>query len=236
MHGKQRRKMMMAIKRQQRRALWNSILVATSMPFFAAYGDKENPFSRDNLILTGSLVGWMLGDEIIDKVVGGKGGKGRNRMWSRGSDAWSYIAPAGNALTVWYLLKDRQHTRFLTGRQQIQFTIGAVPDPAGGGGMIVSTTYNNGSNAIPLEVAADYVTDFANLAGQNSIRAVATLVSGAGTGSPEIVGVTAVVAKNEAGAAVLRITPTFRTAPAEANVGTYSFEVAWVVDTKDPTA
>jgi hypothetical protein len=107
------------IRHQARRNLWNNILIASSLPFFAAYGDVNNPFSRDNLILTASLVGWMVGDEVIDRFTRGGGKNSNNRLWRRGTNTWSYIAPVGNALTVWALLKDRQHERYLTGISKV---------------------------------------------------------------------------------------------------------------------
>ena len=55
----------MAISARQR-SIMNSVLLATSAPFFVAYGDRESPFAKNNLILTGSLLGFMLADEALD--------------------------------------------------------------------------------------------------------------------------------------------------------------------------
>jgi hypothetical protein len=105
-HGK---RIMRALKQQRQRSIWNGVLLATSAPFFAAYGDRAKPFSKNNLILTGSLLGWMLGDELIDQFTG-KGGALKG-----GANYWSYLAPIGNGATAYFLLDDKQHERFISG-------------------------------------------------------------------------------------------------------------------------
>lgn len=105
-HGKG---MMAQLKRQRQRQMWNNVLLATSAPFFAAYGERGNPFSYNNLVLTGSLMFWMLGDEAID-MIGSK-----SSIAKGGANWWSYLAFAGNAGTSYWLLKDRQHERFISG-------------------------------------------------------------------------------------------------------------------------
>jgi len=158
-HDKHRRATMRALKNQQRRALWNSVLIASAMPFFAAYGDEADPFSRNNLILTGSLAGWLMGDEVIDAVVGrGRGGK-RGRVWRQGTNLWSYLAPVGNALTVYYLLNDKQHTRFITGLEP-------------------SVGTSDLTVKLSDKIAEGYREKFN---GFSNVRVVATVVEGSGT-------------------------------------------------------
>jgi len=107
-----------ALAHTQRRALWNSVLLASGLPFFAAYGDVADPFSRDNLTLTGSLAGWLLADEILDGLIG-RGTK-PDGLWRSGTNLLSYLAPVGNGLTAYGLLDEHQHTRFLTGITRIR--------------------------------------------------------------------------------------------------------------------
>jgi hypothetical protein len=156
-NAKRGRGAMAMVKQQGRRSVWNSILLATGAPFFAAFGDRAKPFSHDNLVLTASLAGWMLGDEIMDKAVRGRDRESRRsrKTMRRGADLWSYVAPVGNAATAWFLLKDRQQTRFLSG-------VASVP--------IGST-----AAVVPLDdIASKYEKEFAK---RTDVRAVATIVS-----------------------------------------------------------
>jgi hypothetical protein len=153
--AKRGRRAMAMVKQQGRRSVWNSILLATGAPFFAAFGDRANPFSRDNLVLTASLAGWMLGDEIVDKAVRGRDRESRRtrKTVQRGADLWSYVAPVGNAATAWFLLKDRQQTRFLSGVSPV--AIGST------------------ATVVPLDdIAKKYEKDFAK---RTDVRAVATI-------------------------------------------------------------
>ena len=109
-HGK---RIMRAIKQQRQRSIWNGVLLATSAPFFAAYGDRARPFSKNNLILTGSLLGWMVGDELIDQF------SGKSGALKSGAGVWSYLAPIGNGATAYFLLDGKQHERFITGTNDV---------------------------------------------------------------------------------------------------------------------
>ena len=93
--------------------MWNSVLLATAAPFFAAYGERSRPFSRNNLILTGSLLAWLVVDEIVDAFAGRSGAL-------RGvASLWSYLAPIGNGATAFFLLDNQQHERFVSGVTEI---------------------------------------------------------------------------------------------------------------------
>ena len=109
MLDKHRRRMVREIRRQRQRSLMNSVLLATAAPFFVAYGDREGPFEKDNLILTGSLLGFMLTDELIDWMSPKPGMMQNVAQW------WSYLAPIGNGALVYWLLGDKQHERFIVG-------------------------------------------------------------------------------------------------------------------------
>ena len=54
MHGK---RMMAMLRRQRQRSIMNSVTIASSLPFWAAFGKKDDPFATNNLILGGSLLG-----------------------------------------------------------------------------------------------------------------------------------------------------------------------------------
>jgi len=105
-HG---RRMMAMLRRQRQRSIMNSVTIASSLPFWAAYGKKDDPFATDNLILGGSLLGWLVGDELIDQF------SGKSGVAKTGANWWSWLAPIGNGATVYFLLKDKQHKRFVGG-------------------------------------------------------------------------------------------------------------------------
>ncbi len=107
--GRHDKRMMRALKRHRQRSLWNNVLLATSAPFFSAYGETGNPFAKNNLILTGSLLGWLFGDEVIDQF------SGKSSFLKGGANLWSYLAFAGNGATSYFLLRNKQHERFVSG-------------------------------------------------------------------------------------------------------------------------
>jgi hypothetical protein len=161
------------LQHRQQRSLWNSVLIASSIPMFAAYGDRAygdnaNPFTKKNLILTGSLAGWLFADDIMDRVLarGGKVGK----TWRRGSNIWNILAPFGNAATVYFFMKDLQHERFVTG--------------------VTTVVYGTPTEVKLLErIGEDYHSDFKKI---TSPRAVATIRTLLGDGA-DSTGVTAAV-------------------------------------------
>ena len=123
MHGK---RMMAMLRRQRQRSIMNSVTIASSLPFWAAYGKKDDPFATNNLILGGSLLGWLVGDELIDQF------SGKSGVAKTGANWWSWLAPIGNGATVFFLLKDKQHERFIGG-------VTDVNDVAVAGGVLDSS-------------------------------------------------------------------------------------------------
>lgn len=105
-HGK---RMMAMVKRQRQRSILNSVLIASSLPLYAAYGDREKPHAKNNLILTGSLIGWMMADEIADQF------SSKSGFVKGGANIWSWAAPVGNIATSYFFLNDKQHERFISG-------------------------------------------------------------------------------------------------------------------------
>lgn len=158
-HG---RRTLRLIKRQRQRQLLNNVLIATALPMYSAYGRREL-FAKNNLILTGALGGFLLGDEMIDQFTGkGKGGK----TWSGIANLWSWAAPVAYPLAAHYLLKDTQNERFVTGFKEVALSSGS------------------GSEEVTLAIADDAAADFAKL---KAVPAVATVVSGEGQVAASVV-------------------------------------------------
>jgi hypothetical protein len=140
------------IKRVRYQLLMNDVLLASALPFFAAYGKQGSPFDKRNLALTGVLGGWLLGDELIGMATGmGKSSKAMDRL----STTWSTLAPIGNGLTDFLLYRNTQNTRFLTG----------------------VTTIEAGKKTVTVNVpiASSSSADFAKL---TDVPVVATVLSG----------------------------------------------------------
>ncbi len=200
--GKQHKRMMRMLRRQRQRALWNNILLTTAMPIFAAYGDRSSPLSPTNLKLTGSLAGWLVGDELLDSYMRSPGKAGRTT--STIANTLSYVAPIGNAATAYLLLKDRQHERFVTGTA----TFGEIE--ASKPGTLEITNFGLAKKTVDGD-------EFAKLeAGR--IAAVATVVSG---GDPDRV-LTAQVANG-------KLILTLASGTSKVTSGT---KVAYMIDTR----
>jgi hypothetical protein len=110
--GKQGRQIMAQLKRQRQRQIWNNITLASSLPFWAAFGDRQL-FGRNNLTLGISTLGWLLGDELVDSF------RSKSSVVKGGANLWSYVAPVGNGATVFFLLRNRQHQRFISGVSEL---------------------------------------------------------------------------------------------------------------------
>jgi hypothetical protein len=153
------------LKRQRTRSLWNSILLASSAPLFAAYGDRNNPLSRNNLILTGSLLGFLGGDEVIDWATR------RTRMRKFGgtvANIWSYLAPVANGALAYWLLDDKIHDRFKAG--------------------VDTVAKKDGTILVPLTIPKGSQADFLKLVtAEISPPVVATLVDAKGEVSAKVV-------------------------------------------------
>jgi hypothetical protein len=118
-HGKV---MMRQLKLQRQRATWNNILIASSLPFFAAYGTTAKPFAKNNVILTANVLGWLLLDDFVDSF------RSKSTTLRGGANIWSYLAPVGNGATAFFLLDKKQHERFLTGFNPVTAATGATVD------------------------------------------------------------------------------------------------------------
>ena len=118
--GKHGKRMMQLLKRQRQRSLLNTATLALAMPMYAAYGDRQDPLGYNNKVLTASLGGWLLADELVD-MVGSK-----SSLVKGGANLWSWIAPVGNVATAAFFLKDRQHERFVSGVSNVTGRSGRV--------------------------------------------------------------------------------------------------------------
>ena len=201
--AKQQKRIMRMLRRQRRRSVWNNNLLTTAMPIFSAYGDRTNPLSRTNLILTGSLATWLLGDELLDQYMRSPGKAGRTT--SNIANVWSYVAPVGNAATAYLLLKDVQHDRFVTG-------VATLPAIAAGVTGSVAVTDPQ------LGIGTKTFTEVFSKQPAGKISAVATVLSG---GAPDRV-VSAQVANG-----TLTIT-----LGSGANAVPDGTKVAWMIDTQ----
>ncbi|MBT8341962.1 MAG: hypothetical protein HKP58_04860 [Desulfatitalea sp.] len=119
---KQDRKMLGQIRRQQRRSTWNTVLAASAIPLFAAYGDRAygdnaSPFTKKNLFIAGSTTLFLAADDIIDRYVA-RGGK----KWRKGTGIWNIAAPFANWGLVYAFMRNRQHERFVTGVEHVTGT------------------------------------------------------------------------------------------------------------------
>ena len=102
-----------SVARLGRRDLWDKLLVLSSLPLFAAYGQSGAPLNANNVALLLTLLVFLVGDQIVDALFG-SGDKSPYPV--RDADAWTYLAPAANLLAGWWLLSDRQNERFVAGR------------------------------------------------------------------------------------------------------------------------
>jgi hypothetical protein len=111
---KHSKRMVRILKRERRRAMMNNVLLATSAPFFLAYGDRDTPFTVDNGIIAGSTLFWLLGDDVISSL-------STNKSSMQGlSSLWSYAAPIANGGGLYWWFRNKQNQRFVAG-------ISAVP-------------------------------------------------------------------------------------------------------------
>jgi hypothetical protein len=216
------------LRRLRRRELWDKILLATSLPLFAAYGERRNPLGSNNLTLVFLLLIWLVGDQVVEAVFGTDSGKSKYALAD--ADAWSYLAPIGNVLAAWWLLGDRQHKRFVTGVTTITLE---KKEPQVGSG----TVFYRYHATVDLsgEIGKDHFADFATFSGVPVVATIASIrLSSDGVSvDPEI---EALRAKVEDG--VLKLS--FRAVPRNASLPMPSslgeLDIAWMVDTDNPSA
>lgn len=221
------------VRRMRRRDLWDKILIATSLPLFAAYGQRGRPFGANNLTLLISLLIWLVGDEVADTLFRSSE---KSPYPLRDTDAWSYIAPVGNLLAGWWLMSGLQHERFVAGFTREFIRDGPPTKTAAGDVQYVYVS------EVPLAnvVAAEHFEDFQTFRG---VPAVATIRTARLTvPDATIESVTATVNEvtpglltgGRPGVLVLRVTIVAPDPGIPIPSVVEALEVAWMVDTQDP--
>jgi len=224
------------VRRLMRRDFWDQIVVATSAPLFAAYGRKGNPFNADNTALTLSLLTWIAGDEVSEFLTGS--GKNLLPHALRDSDIWSYTAPFGNLLSGWWLMRNRQHRRFVAGfADKFQLQSGLPPLSTGKEGAVQEGAVYRLVARVDLSpfIAPDYLPDFETFSG---VPVVATVASATwADGAPPAGQIREFNAKVQQGELFLSVTVFVRRGvPSSTDASSLfsSLRVAWVVDTAEP--
>lgn len=153
------------VQKVERRGLWERIVLLSSEPLFAAYGQGRDPFATNNLTLWISLLVWLVGDELADWLTGEKTIQGGILA---DVDVWTYIAPFANVLTGWWLLSDAQQDRFVTGVTGEFQLERSERTPASPDNVDVYAVTVDLSDV----VAADFAAEFASYSGVPVVAAV----------------------------------------------------------------
>jgi hypothetical protein len=218
-----------SVERLRSLATWDTLLVASSLPLFAAFGQRRGPLASNNLTLALSLLVWLVGDEVAALL----SPPSPDGELLRQPDVWSYLSPALNVLTGWFLLHDGQHERFITG---LASDFKLLPTAPSG-----TTLAANRSRVhryvqqidLTARVAPDHAADFQTFA---NVPAVASLVratfphhppGGAGPGIE-------LTSRVEEGVLVLTIEVVERHPSSAISPTSGSFVVAWMVDSSEP--
>jgi hypothetical protein len=213
------------VRRLRRRDFWDKILLASSLPLFAAYGQRSSPFAANNLTLTLLLLIFLAGDSVVEALFGSEQ---KSKYAVADADAWSYLAPIGNVLGAWWLLSDRQHQRFVTGITTVRLEKKPPRDENG----VLLYRYRA---AVPLRdrIATDHFEDFKTFKG---VPAVATIgrvgfKPDARNLNPRVEPLEAKVVEGELRLTV-RVVPQLLPSLMPTELG--EIDVAWMVDTDKP--
>jgi hypothetical protein len=234
------------VRRLARRALWDDLVVASALPLFAAFGQRGDPFTSNNLTLALSLLVWLLGDDLTDLMSGSE-----TVFGIRDTDIWSYIAPAANLLTGWFLLRNAQNERFITGlASDFQPLFGArrlaarsasepdEPEPNGEKDHPERFfKFRQEIDLLPF-IAPDHQDSFESFEGVPAVASLTQLTWAPGLEDPasrRLVGLSALVEE-----AILTLTVTvavshLKKLPHDQPVLS-ALSAAWIVDTADPKA
>jgi hypothetical protein len=137
-HGK---RMMAMIRRQRTQSLLQSATLATALPGFAAFGTPGDIKATNNLILTGSLLAYLVAPAALELL------SGKGQSTAKTSATWlSYLAPVANPLTVFFLLRNKQHERYISG----------ITTLTGGGGVVTLTKDQIGESSLSDFKAAQH--------------------------------------------------------------------------------
>lgn len=214
-----------AVRRLRRRDLWDQIVVASSLPLFAAYGGQGQPFSTTNLALTLSLLVWLVGDQIVEALFGSDEKAGKPEYPWRDTDIWSYLAPIGNVLTGWWLFGDRQNERFVSGVTTAKVVITATPSA------VQQVFHCLETFELTKRIGADHREDFETFKG---VPVVATIASTRFVNGIDAA-VTSLTAAVDGGTLIVSF-DVVTTAPVGSppeSIG--EVDIAWIVDTSKPS-
>jgi hypothetical protein len=234
------------LRQVRRRAVWDDLVVLSALPLLAAFGQPDDPLASNNLVLVASLLVWLLGDELTDLISGSGAVFG-----IRDTDIWSYVAPYANLLTGWFLLRNAQNVRFITGpasdfqpfgpfgRPLLRASAGevkaAVEEPGPGQGERVFT-FRREIDLMPF-IAPDHRDSFLGFEKVPAVASIARITWGPGLEDPatrRVAGLTAVV---EDGALILTVTVAVSSPkPPGPDAVLSELSAAWIVDTAQPKA
>jgi hypothetical protein len=216
-----------SVARLGRRDLWDKLLVLSSLPLFAAYGQSGAPLSANNVALLLTLLVFLVGDQIVDALFG----SGESSPYPvRDADAWTYLAPAANLLAGWWLLSDRQNERFVAGRTLFpveRFDRAVHPI------LPLQLQYRYvGEIDLLRVVALDHQDDFKTFAGVPAVATISSVALSA-AGAANGARVEGLTAKVTGGTLTITVTAAADVAvvPSVLDV----LEVAWMVDTQEPS-
>jgi hypothetical protein len=212
-----------AMRRLRRRDLWDKIVVASSLPLFAAYGQQGQPFNTTNVALTLSLLIWLVGDQVVAALFGSDEKEEKPEYPWRDTDIWSYIAPIGNVLTGWWLFGDRQTERFVSGVTTVKVPVDATaPAPQ-------VVFHHSETVELSKRIAKDDRDDFKSF---KRMPVVATFGSSRLSAGATVQGLDASVSGGRLTLSFSVVTP----APvAERPASLGEVDIAWIVDTAKPT-
>jgi len=220
-------------RRIGRRALWDDLVVVSAQPLSAAFGRRGDPFASNNLTLMLSQLVWLLGDELTD-LISGAG----TLFGVRDTDIWSYIAPLTNLLAGWFLLRNSQRERFVTG---IASDFQLVRKLGGGSDAPPDETprhfflFRQAIDLAPF-IAPDYLDSFQSFERVPAVASIAQVTFGPALENPDtrrLIGPTPVV---EDGILIITVIIAVfnieELPPPEAVV--LALSAAWIVDTAQP--
>ena len=154
---RQDRKMLSKVQQQQKRSTWNTALVAGAIPLFSAYGDRAvgdnaSPFTEKNMIIAGSTAIFLFADDLLFRYMAGTGKK-----WRTGLNVWNVAAPFLNWGVVYFLMRNKQHQRFVTGITKVEGAAESNPIPIPVGEGHKFETFDNPPVVAGLIKASDSV-------------------------------------------------------------------------------
>jgi hypothetical protein len=218
--------------RLARRDFWDKLLLLSSLPLFAAYGKRGDPFDGKNLALLLSLLIFLVGDEVVDSLFGTQE---PSPYPVRDTTVWTYLAPAANLLAGWWLLSDLQHERFIAGRSAFtEFDRPKTsPVPAIGGGTAILYQYIAEID-LRTVVGSDYREDFETFIDVPAVAiAQSVTFTAASSGlNPRFSALTAVVKRGKL-IATFSVTADDTGAVTPPSIVS-ALEFAWMVDTDEP--